>query len=131
MGKMLRANDRRQKMFVHDLPAPPVRLPANDVLVIWIAYNRVQLCWEVWLQPRLLLVVAAGSRWSLVVRRHLHLGIISIRVVDDRLLNLRLLPLSGWVVIIFHRSTMAMHRPTPIKERNPPSYSFNLENRFN
>ena len=77
-------------------------LPTNDVLIIWIANYRMKLRGEIWLQPWLLFVVR--DRRAFVIWRHLHLGVISIGVVNNRFLHLRLFPLTGRFVFIVHCS---------------------------
>lgn len=77
-------------------------LPTNDVLIIWIANYRMKLRGEIWLQPWLLFVVR--DRRAFVIWRHLHLGVISIGVVNNRFLHLRLFPLTGRSVFIVHCS---------------------------
>ena len=106
VGKMFRANNRRQKVLIDDLPTPPMRLPTYDVLIIWIANNGMELSWKIWLQSWWLLIYVDSGR-CLIIRRYLYLWIIPIRMIDNRLFYLRFLPLSGWdgfIIIRFHAS---------------------------
>ena len=58
------------------------------MLIIWIANNRMKLCWKV----RTILCLVIFSPHLVV---HLHPGKISVCVVDDGLLYLRLFPTTG------------------------------------
>ena len=90
-------------------------LPTNDVLIIWIANDSVKLCRKIRLQPRLFLVTVRGWPVTFLIWWHLHLWIISISVVDYRLLHLRLLPLTRSFIFIIVHVMRCWHLASPIQ----------------
>lgn len=110
MGEVLWANNCRQKVLIHNLPTPTMWLPTYNMLIIRVAHNSMKLCWEIRLQSGWLLI-NVGSGRRLIVWRYLYLRIIPIRVINNWLLYLRLLPLSGWdgfIIIGVHYSTTSI-----------------------
>lgn len=71
-----------------------MRLPGNNVSVLRVAHNVVQFGREVGLDGPL------GAIAFVVFRRHLHLRVVPVCMVDHRLLYLDLLPFPGRIIIV-------------------------------
>lgn len=91
----------RQEVFVYNLPASTMWLPCDDVSILGIANNVVKFGREVRLNGALRAITVV------IFRRHLHLRVIPVRVVNHRLLYLDLLPFPGRVVVVWvHHDVM-------------------------
>ena len=92
--EVLGAYDRRQEVFVNNLPASAMWLPGNNVPILGVADNVMKFGREVRLNG------ALGAITFVVFRRHFNLRVIPVSVVNYRLLNLDLLPLPWRIVVV-------------------------------